>query len=429
MNGFTEDDGGRHLVRPRLMWSGVVVALAGAGLLAWWTATWHPLAGAVGGVLLVIGGVIATFGGVFYDTHDRRPIDGEVEDLRDAHVHRGTAPGDMLTDPRLRADAALTSRRTGAVRRAAQRAPRAALQPLGSWLLLGGAAALVVTQSWYPHTDAGQSNATRALLIAIVVALAGLRTLLAQRPGRLPSVVAGVAGLLLVALALFTHHDRHAIVSFTAIVGCWIVIASLLTLDRPRVSARAVPGSEREVVDESPAPPARRAQGRRGAGTGWRTRLILVLGPASVALVGVARGRVASTPAPRKPQKQARQAHAVPAAVDAAAAVAITALGMRLLGRRRKRGRRPAPRPSRSLQYRVPVGQDPAAVIATLRQAGYRVERDVRPTHIQDLLITSATGSMLDGGRVRAVIERAPIDLGGGPAPAHTVEFVDEPDA
>ncbi|MGZ4298827.1 MAG: hypothetical protein ACXVVK_17455, partial [Solirubrobacteraceae bacterium] len=156
----------RRTVRPRRMWSGVIVALCGSGLLALWTTTWHAAAGIAGSVLLVTGGLIALWGGILYDTHGGRPLRAEFEDLREARSHEGTAAGDMIADPRLRAHAAFTSRRSKGVRRAAQRTGRPSLQPLGSWLLLIGATSLILAQSWYPHTHTGQVNVIRALLIA-----------------------------------------------------------------------------------------------------------------------------------------------------------------------------------------------------------------------------------------------------------------------
>jgi hypothetical protein len=90
---------------------------------------------------------------------------------------------------------------------------------------------------------------------------------------------------------------------------------------------------------------------------------------------------------------------------------------------------RPAPSYEKpgSLRYRVPVGQDPAAVVTTLRQAGYEVIRDEAPTHIQELVIQCPAGPEHERARVRSVIAQAPVDLGGSPAPEHLVRFADEP--
>jgi hypothetical protein len=109
--------------------------------------------------------------------------------------------------------------------------------------------------------------------------------------------------------------------------------------------------------------------------------------------------------------------------------LALVALGVWLLRPRGDDARSGHPTDSDAparLRYRVPVGQDPAGVISTLRLAGYHVERDQRPTHIQEVVITSATDGALDREQVRAAIERAPIDIEGAPAAPHPVVFADE---
>ena len=372
-----------HLVRPRRMWSGVGIALVGAALLAVFTATWQPIVGIVGAVLLVAGGLTAVLGGALFDTHDgSRPLSAEVDDLRAANSHSGTRAGDMITDPRIRAHAALASRRSSAVRRTSQRRARPALQPLGAWLLLGGALALILAQGSYAHTQVGQHDATRSLLLAVIVGLAGLRIMLARRPGRFPSGVALVAGLLLIAFAVFTDHDRQALVDLELVVGSCIVLAALLSLDRPREYQGAVPppGPVADAVTVGREPGEAQRPGRR------RLRTAYVLGLLVVASARSLRRR---------------------------------------RSRRRNGGTLEGPA---VLRYRVPVGQDPAAVISTLRQAGYDVAREQAPTRIQEIVVTDPTGAGLDRSAVRATIARAPIDLGGAPAPAHRVVFTDEPE-
>lgn len=368
-----------HIVKPRRMWTGVVVALVGICLIALWTATWERAIGIAGGVLLVIGGATAAWGGVLYDTHGR-PVSGELQDLREGGGHEGTAPGDMITKPGVRTDAALTARRIEATRLDSQPQSRPALRPLGSWLLLIGAVSLVVAQGRYPESHTGQDNATRSLLIAVVVGLAALRLMLAQRPGRLPSAAGVLAGVLLVVLALVTDHDRHAMVVFEVVAGAWILVAGLLSLDRPR---------EYPAPASLPAPPLS-TPARSGRPGRKRSRLRTVLG-VLLFVLGAAR-----------------------------------ALRER---RARRRARRLAAGRAGSLRYVVPVGQDPAAVIAALRQAGYDVVREHEPTRIQELVIACPGG--VDGQRsdVRAVIAHAPMDLGGAPPPEHRVVFADEPEA
>lgn len=375
-----------HIVRPRLMWSGVIVALVGACLLALWAATWQPTPGIAGAVLLVAGGLTAAVAGVLYDTHGGgRPLTGEIDDLREAHGHQGTKPGDMITTPRIRAHAATTSRRSEAVRQASQATARPALQPLGAWLLLIGAVSLIIAQGRYPHTHTGQDNATRSLLLAVVVGLTALRMLVAQRPRRVLSGLPATVGVLLIVFAVFTDHDRHATVYFELVAGAWILVAALLSLDLPRehpepaalASSSSGPAMTPLVQEEAGVPPGR---------TVSRLRTVVALVLLIITAVRALRSR--------------RSSHSTPDPSDQ----------------------------RRSLRYHVPVGQDPAAVIAALWQGGYEVVREHAPTHIQDLIITRPDGAGLERNAVRAAIARAPIDLEGAPAPGHEVVFGDEPE-
>lgn len=80
-----------------------------------------------------------------------------------------------------------------------------------------------------------------------------------------------------------------------------------------------------------------------------------------------------------------------------------------------------------ALRYRVPVGQDPAAVIAALKQEGFEVVREDAATDSQELLIMCPAGVDRERARVRAVIaHEAPIDMEGHPMAEHEVHFVDE---
>ena len=121
-----------HRVRPRWVWSGLLLALLGTCLLALWIATWRAGAGIGGAILLVLGGAAAMRGGILYDTHGARPVAGDIDEVRDADVHRGTAPGDVITDPHLRAEARETSRMTDQLLRAAQDAPWRPLDRVGA---------------------------------------------------------------------------------------------------------------------------------------------------------------------------------------------------------------------------------------------------------------------------------------------------------
>jgi hypothetical protein len=80
-----------------------------------------------------------------------------------------------------------------------------------------------------------------------------------------------------------------------------------------------------------------------------------------------------------------------------------------------------------TLTYRVPVGQDPTAVIHALQQEGFNIVRDDAASDPQELLILCPAGADRERARVRAVIaHQSTIDMEGHPMPEHEVHFADE---
>ena len=238
---------GEHLVRPRWVWGGLGVLLVGAALLALWIATWWAPAGIAGAAAFTLGAGAAAYGGILYDTHGGRAATQEIDDVRTKHQHRGTAPGDMVRDERLRDEARATTRMTEALIREAEHAPRPAFDTLAAALLLASAVCLVLMQGFYPHSHTGQDNALRSLLLAVVIAWCALRLLLAQRPGRAPSLIAALCGVALILFATLTDHDRDATVALEIVVGAWVLVMGLLSLDhapREPVTVPAVPAQE-----------------------------------------------------------------------------------------------------------------------------------------------------------------------------------------
>ena len=79
-----------------------------------------------------------------------------------------------------------------------------------------------------------------------------------------------------------------------------------------------------------------------------------------------------------------------------------------------------------ALRYRVPTGQDPAAVVAALSQEGYTAVRDSH-ADAADIMVVCPAGVDRERAHVRAVIQHAAgIDLEGHDMPDHEVRFVDE---
>ncbi|MEX0429314.1 hypothetical protein AB3X52_16970 [Nocardioides sp. DS6] len=80
-----------------------------------------------------------------------------------------------------------------------------------------------------------------------------------------------------------------------------------------------------------------------------------------------------------------------------------------------------------SLRYHVPIGQDPAAILAALHLEGYEAVRD-DDMATQDILILTPSGADRERAKVRAVLaHEAPLNLEGDPKPRdYEVRFADE---
>ena len=75
------------------------------------------------------------------------------------------------------------------------------------------------------------------------------------------------------------------------------------------------------------------------------------------------------------------------------------------------------------LRYRVPVGQDAAAVLGALRVEGFSAETTELAGY-EDVVI--ACDPRRDRERVRQVLTDAPIDMEGDPFDGPPVTFTDE---
>ncbi len=103
------------------------------------------------------------------------------------------------------------------------------------------------------------------------------------------------------------------------------------------------------------------------------------------------------------------------------AAVVVLVAGVVGVLRRRRRRRRVEN--TDDLRYRVPVGQDSAAVLATLRVAGFRATPE---TVAGDQRVVIICDPVADRQRVRALVGAAILDVDGHPAGAGSVSFLDE---
>ncbi len=237
----TDDDmsDDQHLVRPRWVWGGLLLALAGTAILgvgiaetSWWTA--------VGGAVVAALGVAGSVrGGVMYDVHATKPLRHEAHDVATGEEHHGVAPDDDLQTSATTADARATSLRTQTASRRSSPSRRPPLRPLGALLLLLVATLILALQgSLYPFTVTGQDNALRDLGLAVVVGLVGLRALFS--PGRhVPSTVLGVVcGLGFAAQAAFAAHGAETVAVVEWICAAVVVLGALMSLDASRQAGR-----------------------------------------------------------------------------------------------------------------------------------------------------------------------------------------------
>ncbi len=231
--GSTHAVPGRRTVRPRWIWGGIVVLLAGTTVLGIGVSVTSWTWSTAGLVVMALGAASAWGGGVMYDARTSAAVQAEISDVVDGNVHRGVAPGDTVSTPTIRQTSRHLDHRRKALERASIEAPRPSLvPPVGGLLMLVALFLLVSQWGLYPVGLPGQTNATRSLGCAIVLALVGLRILTAQADQRLrlSSGLAALAGLVLILNGCVARHDRLATSVVEVVCGalCWVAVAVVL---------------------------------------------------------------------------------------------------------------------------------------------------------------------------------------------------------
>ena len=95
----------QHLVRPRWVWGGLLVALIGAGVLGLGIALLSGTLSVIGAILLLVGAVLSLHGGVLSDAVPGFALAKELRQVRDGEVHQDVVPGETVTTPQARRDA------------------------------------------------------------------------------------------------------------------------------------------------------------------------------------------------------------------------------------------------------------------------------------------------------------------------------------
>ncbi len=244
----TTGDSSPRRVHPRWIWGGLVVALLGAALLGLGISLLWLGTSIVGAAILFAGASMTVAGGMMNDARSGLAVRDEVRQVAEGDVHAGVAPGDMIEGSRAKADAARTSaqsRRT--LQRANTRAP-APLAPLAGWLLVALAGVVVLSQPWFiEHTATGRNTAVRDALLAILVALSGLRIATARGLPRVAIVVAALAGAGFVAGGLLAHHSGRAISAVETAFGVFTILATVAAVSSP--APRRGASTSREDAD------------------------------------------------------------------------------------------------------------------------------------------------------------------------------------
>ncbi len=218
-------------VRPRLVWSGIVLGLLAAAVASVAMMAGHAWlawgAGLVGALALLL----AWRGGVMFDTRGQEPPHHELRELARGGEHRGVSPEARAVGPEVEARAAqLTARQHHILSRTAS-APHRRWRPAAAWMLVVVGAWLVIGQ-WalnYPFTVVGQDNALRDLGLAVVVVLCGLRLRLPTR-SPVASALCALSGALLVASALLLPHDSVVVSANELLTGLAVLGLTVPTL-------------------------------------------------------------------------------------------------------------------------------------------------------------------------------------------------------
>ena len=222
------DSQARHLVRPRWVWGGLLLALIGAGTLGLGLIVLSATVSVVGATVLLLGATASLRGGVLYDAVPNLAVRREFHQVREGDVHPGTAPGDTLPTTAARRDTAETNRSTRSREAAALHHGDVRWAPVAGWILLVVTIALTASQ-WelVAPTVTGRANSFRDTGLAILLGLTGLRTALA--PGRhgIAATTAVLAGLGLVLGGLLAGHDHAGIAVVEVTSGCVAILCAL----------------------------------------------------------------------------------------------------------------------------------------------------------------------------------------------------------
>ncbi len=222
-------------VRPRGVWAGVALGIVGAAVAGLGVAVGSWVISLVGVAFLAVGAIVGARSGGLYDVHGVGSLDEEISDVRDDATYQGVAPGDMSQREEVKETSRRLDRRRERIVADRAATSRPALAPLAGGALVLVAVVLLVAQgALYPTGATGQSNAGRALALAIVAAAVGLRYLVSDGRHLVFAAAALTAGAALVVSAFLAEHTRDATVGLEVVCGVVVVLSAIVGVLSPR---------------------------------------------------------------------------------------------------------------------------------------------------------------------------------------------------
>lgn len=220
-----------RLVRPRVLWGGLALAIGGAVVLGAGIIVLSTLVSLIGGGVLIIGAGLAWWGGVRYDNRGSASPAEEGEEVIEGDQHPGVSPAARIDDGPLRENAAAQERRTQQLlARGPAHAPP--LAPAGAALLVVAALCLLVSIIRLYPTELRTPTVVDGMA-ATGWTLAAIRVSSVRSPTPITAVLAAALGALLVVLGL-TSTGVELVRMLRLVIGGLAVAGAVICLVSPR---------------------------------------------------------------------------------------------------------------------------------------------------------------------------------------------------